>query len=103
MPAEKIRLALLGCGHMAALHAPSIKGNTHLDLVAACDVNETVVRQWLEKNWSSDAGNVPAFSDPAQMYRQARPDAVLIATPHTAHFEQGMQALKADCHVLMEK
>jgi predicted dehydrogenase len=37
------------------------------------------------------------------MYRVARPDAVIIATPHTAHFEQGMQALTAGCHVLMEK
>ena len=37
------------------------------------------------------------------MYLKARPDAVIIASPHTAHFEQGMQALNAGCHVFMEK
>ena len=37
------------------------------------------------------------------MYREAKVDAVAIVTPHTLHFEQGMQALEAGCHVLMEK
>lgn len=103
MPAERIRLALLGCGHMALLHAPAIKRNSQLDLVAACDVDEKIVGQWIEKNWSGVNPRPAIYRDPAQMYRQSRPDAVIIATPHTAHFEQGMQALKAGCHVLIEK
>lgn len=103
MPADKIRLALLGCGHMASLHAPAIKRNNHIELVATCDVDEKIVGQWIEKNWSDVSPGPATFSDPAQMYRQAHPDAVIIATPHTAHFEQGMQAIKAGCHVLMEK
>jgi predicted dehydrogenase len=37
------------------------------------------------------------------MYAESRPDAVAIVTPHTLHFEHGMEALEAGCHVLMEK
>ena len=37
------------------------------------------------------------------MLKETTPDAVVISTPHTLHFEQGMQALEAGCHVLMEK
>jgi len=37
------------------------------------------------------------------MYESAKPDAITIVTPHTLHFEHGMEALKADCHVFMEK
>ncbi len=37
------------------------------------------------------------------MYTELHPDAVLISTPHTLHFAQGMQALEAGCHIYMEK
>src|SRR4051794_6648259 len=100
---EKVRLALLGCGHMAGLHAPSIKENPHIELVAGCDVTREVVERWIDKHLPGESPRPLSFNDPATMYRQAKPDAVLIATPHTAHFEQGIQALEAGCHVLMEK
>src|SRR5690606_36599686 len=48
--------------------------------------------------------SVPScHTDPAEMYAQAKQDAVFIATPHTLHFEQAMQALDAGCHIFMEK
>ena len=37
------------------------------------------------------------------MYAALKPDAVLISTPHTQHYEQGKQALAAGLHVFMEK
>ena len=100
---NRVRLALLGCGHMAGLHAPHLARNPDLDLVAACDVSKAVVNGWIERHWQSRSDRPAVYDDPAEMYRLSRPDAVIIATPHTAHFEQGMQALAAGCHVLMEK
>jgi len=88
---------------MAGLHAPHIKSNPDIDLVAGCDVSKDLVENWLDKHWSDRATRPESFHNPADMYRNARPDAVIIATPHTAHFEQGTQALAAGCHVLMEK
>jgi predicted dehydrogenase len=99
---EKVRLALLGCGHMAGLHAPNLRSNRDVELVATCDVSKDCANRWIEKHWT-DLPRPQVYDDPAEMYRQSRPDAVLIATPHTWHFEQGMQALAAGCHVLMEK
>ncbi len=100
---SKVKLALLGCGHMAGLHAPNIKANPDVELVACCDVNKKIVDRWIETFWRDRSPRPQAFDNPAEMYRQCRPDAVIIATPHTAHFEHGMQALAANCHVLMEK
>jgi predicted dehydrogenase len=37
------------------------------------------------------------------MLAKVKPDAVLISTQHTLHYEQGMMALDAGCHVFMEK
>jgi predicted dehydrogenase len=100
---SKVRLALLGCGHMAGLHAPHLRRNTDVELITGCDVDKACVERWIEKHWTDTKPRPAVFDDPAAMYRDAKPDAVLIATPHTAHFEQGMQALRAGCHVLMEK
>ena len=88
---------------MAGLHAHNIKSNSEVELVAVCDVTKQCVDQWIEKHWSDRSPRPQAFDDPAEMYRKSAPDAVIIATPHTAHFDQGMQALAAGCHVLMEK
>jgi predicted dehydrogenase len=44
-----------------------------------------------------------AYADAAKMYAAEKPDAVVICTPHTLHYENGVQALEAGCHVLMEK
>ena len=45
----------------------------------------------------------PRFTDADQIYATVQPDAVCIATPHTLHDEQAVQALDAGCHILMEK
>jgi predicted dehydrogenase len=100
---SKVRLALLGCGHMAGLHSPHIQSNPDIELIAGCDVSKQVVENWIGKHFPGHSPRPQSFDNPAEMYRVARADAVIIATPHTAHFEQGMQALAANCHVLMEK
>jgi predicted dehydrogenase len=99
----KIRMAVLGCGGMSGEHARRFKTNPDVEIVALCDVNEDVVRAYIERNLN-DYHSVPAvFTDAAQMYAEAKPDAVTIVTPHTMHFDHGVQALEAGCHVLMEK
>jgi predicted dehydrogenase len=71
--------------------------------VALCDVSEEVVQGYIERNLSDYEPKPQIFTDAAQMYAQVKPDAVTIVTPHTMHFEHGVQALEAGCHVLMEK
>jgi predicted dehydrogenase len=98
----KVRVAILGCGGMAGAHARRFKPNPDVEIVALCDVSEDLVNAYIEKNLA-DYVRPAVYTDPAKMYAQSRPDAVTIVTPHTLHFEHGMQALEAGCHVLMEK
>ncbi|HTE19586.1 MAG TPA: Gfo/Idh/MocA family oxidoreductase [Armatimonadota bacterium] len=98
-----MRVAILGCGGMAGAHARRYKGNPDAEIVALCDVDEPRVEAFIQKNLADYDPRPAIFTDPARMYAQAKPDAVTIVTPHTMHFEHGMQALEAGCHILMEK
>ena len=100
---NKVKMAILGCGGMSGAHAKRYKDNPDVEIVALCDVNEAIVQGYIERNLA-DVANKPAiFTDAATMYAQAKPDAVTIVTPHTMHFEHGMQAIEAGLHVFMEK
>ncbi len=99
----KIRLAMMGCGGNAGGHAQRFAKHEDVELVALCDVSQEILDQFIERNFQSEENKPATFIDAAQMYAQAKPDAVVISTPHTLHFQHGMQALDAGCHVLMEK
>lgn len=99
----RIRIALIGCGHMAGLHAPHLKLQEEVELVACCDVSVELAQRWLHTHWSDQSHRPEVFSDRAVMYERVKPDAVIIATPHTSHFKHAVEALDAGCHVLLEK
>ncbi len=99
----KVKMAILGCGGMSGEHARRYKKNSDVEIVALCDVNEEIVNGYIDRNLEGYEPRPQVFTDAATMYAQAKPDAVTIVTPHTMHFEHGMQALNAGCHVFMEK
>ncbi len=99
---EKIKMAILGCGGMSGQHAKRYKTNPDVEVVALCDVNEEIVEKYIERVLS-DAPRPAIYTDAARMYAESKPDAVTIVTPHTMHFDHGMQALEAGLHVFMEK
>ncbi|OGV83558.1 MAG: hypothetical protein A3K19_19790 [Lentisphaerae bacterium RIFOXYB12_FULL_65_16] len=100
---EKIRVAFLGCGGIAAKHVRSLKANPDVKIVGCCDVTEDIVKGFIDRTMPEYKPRPPSFTDAAEMYKKTKANAVVICTPHTQHFEQGMQALDAGCHVLMEK
>src|SRR4029079_11612340 len=91
------------CGGMAGAHARRLAPNPDVEIVALSDVSNEVVDRFIQRNLGDYPSKPAIFTDPAQMYAEAKPDAVVIVTPHTLHFEHGMQALEAGCHILMEK
>ncbi len=98
-----IRLALIGCGGYAGAHARRLKANPDCRIVALCDTSDVALKRMLETHLT-DAAPAPAtYHDIPAMLGEAKPDAVVIATPHTLHFEHAMAALEAGCHVLIEK
>jgi predicted dehydrogenase len=100
---SKVRVAILGCGGMAGAHANRFKGNPDVEIVALCDVSEEQINKFIERNLKDYEPQPAVYTDRAQMYAEAKPDAVSIVTPHTMHFEHGMEALQNGCHILMEK
>jgi predicted dehydrogenase len=100
---SKIRLAMLGCGGNSSHHARVMNQNPDVQIVAACDVNTDIANNYINRNIPDLAPRPIAYDNLDKMLAAVKPDAVLISTPHTLHFEQGMKSLDAGCHVFMEK
>lgn len=101
---SKVRVALLGCGGIQGKHARTFIARPDAEIVAVCDVAPEITGGFCDRlDFEKNGLKPPHFTDAAKMYAQVKPDAVSICTPHTMHFEQGVQALDAGCHVLMEK
>jgi predicted dehydrogenase len=75
------------------------------EVVALCDLTEEIAGAFRERIFGKDGGEIPLYAGTKALYADPGPrlDAVIIATPHTVHFEQGMEALDRGLHVLMEK
>ncbi len=98
---KKIRIAFIGCGGNSRGHGRRVAAQPDAEIVALTDVSDEAIDRFRK-----DAGvgaAVPDFADYKKMLAAVKPDAVLISTPHTLHFEQIMDSLDAGCHVHTEK
>lgn len=91
------RVALVGCGKVAGIHAAALETIPEAEFVAACDVNPERASSFAAK-----FGAKP-FTDLGAMLRDTRPNAVIIGTPHPLHAEAAVRAAEAGAHVLVEK
>lgn len=100
---KKLRIGILGSGSKAGNLAQKITENPEAAIVAACDINAEITAAFIEKNFADTDEKPASFTDAAAMYAEANLDGVMIVTPHTLHYQHGMQALEAGLHVFMEK
>ena len=94
---NKIKFAVLGCGHIGKRHAEMIIGNSEAELVALSDVaaKETL---GIEKY------NVPFYNSIEDLLSDGlNIDVVNICTPNGLHSSQATLALDKGCHVVVEK
>ena len=99
----EIRLAIIGCGGNSGGHARRLKDKEEVEIVGCCDVSEEIVDIYIEKHLSETRHDPGVYTSQEKLLDETKPDAVMISTPHTLHFEQAMAALEAGCHVLLEK
>src|SRR3954468_13639099 len=92
-----IRVALVGCGKVASIHAAALAALPEAQFVAACDVNLERALAFASK-W-----RVQPCTDLGKMLSEAKPEAVIIGTPHPLHAAAAVQAAEAGVHVLVEK
>ncbi|WP_022853266.1 Gfo/Idh/MocA family protein [Thermodesulfatator atlanticus] len=92
---SKVRIAVIGVGHLGRFHAQKLAKLPEAELVGVVDV----LRE--RANAVAKECNTKAFYD----YQEVLPlvDAVSIVVPTVYHFEVAKAALYAGCHVFVEK
>lgn len=92
-----LRLAIVGCGNIAAAYAESIAARTELTLLGAFDVDPDRCRAFAQKHGGKAYASLDALvGDPAV-------ECVVNLTTHHAHVEVVTRALQAGKHVHSEK
>jgi predicted dehydrogenase len=94
---QKIRFAVVGCGHIGKRHAEMISKNPDAEMVALCDVRS-----------AEDCGvpdyNIPFYATFEELLASEKElDVVNICTPNGLHAEMAIKAMKAGFDVVVEK
>jgi len=93
----RLRTALVGCGKVGSIHAKALASLPESDFVAACDADPARAAAF------AGTHGVRPFADLARMLADARPEVVVLATPHPLHAVAAIEAAGAGAHVLVEK
>lgn len=92
-----IRVGVVGLGKMGLSHAAIIRPHPDVDLVGVCDSTGYVL------DVLSKYTGLKTYTDYDTLLAEARPDAVIIATPSHLHATMVRKALDRDVHVFCEK
>ena len=94
---EKVKFAVVGCGHIGKRHAEMIKRNPHAELVALIDVKP-------EDQLNLSSFEVPFFNSlESFLASDFNVDVVNIASPNGFHASQAMLCLDHRKNVVIEK
>ncbi|MBW6482863.1 MAG: Gfo/Idh/MocA family oxidoreductase [Vicingaceae bacterium] len=94
---QKIKFAVVGCGHIGKRHAEMIFGNAEANLVALCDVRK-------KESLGIEKYDVPFFRSIDELLNSnIEIDVVTICTPNGLHAEHSIKALEKKHHVVCEK
>jgi phthalate 4,5-cis-dihydrodiol dehydrogenase len=94
---RRLRLGIIGLGRAFTLTRPAFAAAPELALVAAADP-----RPEARARFSEEFGG-DTYASVDELLRDARVEAVYIATPHQFHAAQAIAAAQAGKHVLVEK
>lgn len=92
----KKNIALIGAGAIGKMHIDVLKRSTIARLSA-------IVDPFPAAKAVADAQDVPFFTDFREMLATTKPDAVIIASPNSAHAEAAIACMEAGIPALVEK
>lgn len=90
-----MKVGVVGCGHLGAIHARIYGEIPGVDLVGVHDSDGATARRVASERGCADFESLAALAD--------RADALSICVPTPAHCEIALPALERDCHLLVEK
>lgn len=94
---KPVRVGLVGLGKQAIEdHLPGLKSCRGVQLVGLCDTN-------IERFALAGADETPCFIELTRLFREAKPDLLVVCTPHDTHQEICLQAAEARVSVFKEK
>ena len=92
-----IRVAILGCGKVAHLHAKA------LEQIEKANLKAVWSRTFSSAEKFSAHYGVAAYQDINLMIREEGIQMVIVCTPHPFHLQPVLESLEAGAHVLVEK
>ncbi|MBT5832454.1 MAG: Gfo/Idh/MocA family oxidoreductase [Candidatus Latescibacteria bacterium] len=93
-----LKVGIIGVGGIAGTHIPGWVASEDAELVAGCDMDESVLQEWGKKH------NVQKlYTDPNDMFADSDIDIVDVCTPNNYHAPLSIGALNAGKHVICEK
>jgi predicted dehydrogenase len=93
-----LKVAIIGCGKIADSHAAQIRRIAGCEIVAVCDREELMARQFCQR-----FGVRRHFTEVDELLDVAKPQVVHVTTPPGSHFQLGRQCLLRGVHVYIEK
>jgi predicted dehydrogenase len=94
---RRVRTALVGCGKVGHLHAAALRDLPLSEFVAVCDADAGRAA-----DFAARYGARP-YADLDALLREARPEAVVVCTPHPLHAGPVVRAAAAGACALVEK
>ncbi|WMJ87512.1 Gfo/Idh/MocA family protein [Anaerocolumna sp. MB42-C2] len=92
-----MKIAIVGCGGIAKVHAECIHQLENLDMIAYADIKTERARNFADQY----GGKV--YNTLEEMLEKEKIDALHICTPHYLHVPMAVYALERGIHVFMEK
>ncbi|MFA5062863.1 MAG: Gfo/Idh/MocA family oxidoreductase [Candidatus Omnitrophota bacterium] len=92
---DKLKVAVIGVGHLGSIHARIYKEIPNCSLVGVCDTDKARLEE------TAKILDVPGYRDYREIFGKA--DAVSIATPTKLHYAVASECLKHNLHTLVEK
>ena len=102
---NRLRLGVIGTGHMAARYAHSWLAMPEVALIAVSDLQAAARRKFIEICRSAGRPEPREFDNFRSMLAACRDelDAVYVATPHALHAEHGIAVVESGLDLLIEK
>jgi predicted dehydrogenase len=94
---EKLKAGIVGCGKVAHIHARAMQQSGMILFMAVCSRDETKRREFQEQY------QIRPYLELEEMIHRENLDMIVVCTPHPAHKDPAVAAMKAGAHVLVEK
>ena len=99
---KKIKIGIIGAGGIARGHAKRLRQDPQVKIAALAEPSDESLERFAQYVFPEE--KLPTvYPDHKSMLGGKELDAVLIASPHTLHYEQIIDCLDAGLHVLAEK